>query len=154
MLTLSQGTPSYDGSEQDQSSIAAWISINSFAARILGASLQTWINFAIWSLRPALEEKEATKPSERDGLLTTSAEWIEHAGKTLFELGAQDQTLDAMETRALRPGSLFESQKSGLSTERWVFWRERLGILGENASTEELKERTKKVVKLMKEIEG
>lgn len=154
MLTGPPGTPSYDGSEKDATSISEWVSINSMAARLHGASIQTWENFAIWSLRPSLEEKEATKQSEKDTLLRTSCEWVENAGKALVEQGRQGRPLDSMEERALRPGALFESTKAGLSPERWSFWRERLAELGPGASTDELKERTQRAVSLMKELEG
>lgn len=144
----------YDGSDSDNAKIQEWISLNSFAARIFGANLQTWVNLAIWEFRSGLEEPPLSSQAAKDTALATACEWITHAGKALHEQGRQVQQLDAMERRALKPGKLFESGEPGLSDERWRFWRERMGVMGAGAGSGGLKERAQKAVERMKELEG
>lgn len=147
-------TPDYDGSEKDQETIQEWISVNSFAARVFGAKLQPWVNFAIWECRSGLEEPPSAKASARDTHLATACEWVKHAGKELYEQGKQVQTLDSMEQRALKAGSLLDGGKPGLSGERFRFWRERIGVLGASAGSGALKEKAQEAVETMKKIEG
>ncbi|KAG5917155.1 hypothetical protein E4U42_007370 [Claviceps africana] len=148
-------TPNFNDSENlDPSSIDEWVSLNSFAARIYGLSLQDWHNFAIWELRFGLEEPIEDRPGVRDAIIATVYEWITHAGKELHRNGTESITLNAMETRALRPGSLFKSDQSGLSVERWNFWRERIGVLGAGAGSGLSKEKAQKALEAMKEIGG
>ncbi|POR35209.1 Putative oxidoreductase [Tolypocladium paradoxum] len=147
-------SPMYDGSDGDNAAIQEWISLNSFAARILGANLQTWVNLAIWEFRSGLEEPPPPSQAAKDTALATACEWITHAGKALHEQGGRVQQLDAMEQRALKPGKLFENGKPGLSDERWRFWRERMGVMGAGAGSGELKERAQRAVERMKELEG
>ncbi|KAM4062967.1 hypothetical protein HRG_010470 [Hirsutella rhossiliensis] len=148
--------PKLNGSDQDNDAIREWISLNSFAARMFGQKLQSWVNLAIWELRAALEEQlpEASPTTAKDASLATACEWIMHAGEALHEQGLQTQSLDDMEKRALKPGKLFSSQTSGLSNERWTFWRERLGEVGAGAGSGELKERAQKAVDKMEGLEG
>jgi hypothetical protein len=146
-------SPDFDGSEQDAATIQEWISLNSFAARIYGASLQSWVNLGIWELRSGLEEPPEDRPNAKDTRIATAYEWIVHAGKELYANGQQVQKLDAMEQRALKPGSLLKMEAAGLSKERWRFWRERMGVLGAGAGSGAAKEKAQKAVDMMKEIE-
>ncbi|KAG6020910.1 hypothetical protein E4U41_002684 [Claviceps citrina] len=147
-------SPDFDGSENDTSSIQEWISLNSFAARLYGLSLQDWHNFAIWELRSGLEETPEDRPNAKDTRIATAYEWIAHAGKQLHRKGTEVNKLDAMETRALKPGNLFKSDQSGLTVERWNFWRGRIGVLGAGAGSGAAKEKAQKTLEKMKEIEG
>ncbi|GAB0135776.1 hypothetical protein EsDP_00004101 [Epichloe bromicola] len=147
-------SPDFDGSDNDTASIQEWVSLNSFAARLYGLSLQDWHNFAIWELRSGLEETPEDRPNAKDTRIATAYEWITHAGEKLHKKGTEVEKLDAMETRALKPGSLFKSDKSGLTTERWNFWRERIGVLGAGAGSGAAKEKAQKALEKMKEIEG
>ncbi|PNY23326.1 Uncharacterized protein TCAP_06734 [Tolypocladium capitatum] len=147
-------SPMYDGSDKDNAAIQEWISLNSFAARILGANLQTWVNLAIWEFRSGLEEPPLSSQAAKETALATACEWVTHAGKALHEQGRRVQQLDAMEQRALKAGTLFEGGKPGLSDERWQFWRERMGVLGAEAGSGELRERAQRAVERMKELEG
>lgn len=147
-------SPDFDGSEKDNATIQEWISINSFAARMYGASLQSWVNLGIWELRSGLEETPEDRPNAKDTRIATASEWIMHAGKELYTQGQQVQKLDAMEQRALKPGSLLKIEQSGLSNERWRFWRERIGVLGAGAGSGAAKEKAQKAMETMKEIEG
>lgn len=147
--------PSFDGTGQDASAVTDWISLTSFAARVLGAELQPWDNFAIWELRTVLEENESTSESVRDAQLATVCEWITHAGKYLYEKGRSAGTpLDDADARSLKTGKLLGDVKPGLSNERWVFWRERLTELGKSGSNDALKDKVNRVVKLMTTLEG
>ncbi|KAG8423719.1 hypothetical protein J3458_000588 [Metarhizium acridum] len=147
-------SPDFDGSEKDNATIQEWISLNSFAARIYGASLQPWVNLGIWELRSGLEEAPEDRPNAKDTRIATAYEWIVHAGKELYANGRQAQQLDAMEQRALKPGSLLKIEASGLSNDRWSFWRERIGVLGAGAGSGVAKEKAQKALETMKEIEG
>ncbi|KJZ78477.1 hypothetical protein HIM_01868 [Hirsutella minnesotensis 3608] len=146
--------PKLDGSEKDEAAVNEWTSLNSFAARMFGQDLQSWVNFAIWEMRAALEEQSPESSTAKDASLATACEWIVHAGKALHEQGRQVQKLDAMEERALKPGKLLDGAKSGLSDERWRFWRERIGALGGGAGSGEMKERVQKAIDKMDELEG
>ncbi|KAK2590956.1 hypothetical protein QQS21_011352 [Conoideocrella luteorostrata] len=147
-------SPDFDASDDDNKTIEEWISLNSFAARLYGASLQDWHNFAIWELRSGLEETPEDRPNAKDTRIATAYEWIVHAGKELHKQGQEVKKLDAMETRALKPGSLFKSDNSGLTNERWNFWKERIGALGGSAGSGAAKEKAQKAVEMMKEIDG
>lgn len=146
--------PSFDGTGQDASAVSEWVSLNSFAARILGVGLQDWDNFAIWELRATLEEADSTSESIKDAQLATACEWITQAGKYLHEKGRKGVTLDDADARSLKTGKLLPDVKPGLSDERWTFWRERLAELSKGASNDALKEKVERVVKLMKTLEG
>lgn len=132
--------------KDDASAVAEWTSLNAFAALLLGNSVQTWHNFAIWELRGALEE-EPRSNAERDGQLQSSSEWILHAGNVLRAKKGMDQ-LDEMEKRMLKGGSKFQGEP-GLSDERWSFWRDRFRELGGQVEDEALKAKIDKVVQKM-----
>ncbi|KHO01789.1 uncharacterized protein MAM_00790 [Metarhizium album ARSEF 1941] len=147
-------SPDFDGSEKDDATVQEWISLNSFAARIYGASLQSWENLGIWELRAGLEETPEDRPNAKDTRIATAYEWIVHAGKELYANGRQAKQLDAMEKRALKTGSLLKIETSGLSNDRWNFWRERLGVLGAGAGSGAAKEKAQRALDKMKEIAG
>ncbi|UNI22578.1 hypothetical protein JDV02_008454 [Purpureocillium takamizusanense] len=146
--------PMFDGSDRDNEAIREWISLNSFAARMFGAKLQSWDNFAIWELRSGLEEPPLSTPSAKETSLATACEWFTHAGEELHRQGrGRGRQLEAMEERALKPGQLFSSGRPGLSDERWRFWRERIGVLAGTAGSGQLKERAQAVLDKMKDLE-
>lgn len=146
-------SPDFDGSETDATTVQEWISLNSFAARLYGTGTQDWVNFAIWELRSGLEEPPENRPNARDTRIATAHEWIVHAGKELFRKSQEVAKLDTMEKTALKPGSLFKSDKSGLSTERWIFWRERIGALGATARSGAAKEQAQKALQAMDDVD-
>lgn len=49
----------------------------------------------------------------------------------------------------LKGGSLFKGGKSGLSDERWAFWKDRFKELGGQVEDQALKEKVDKVVEQM-----
>ena len=123
-----------------------WTSLNSFAARLLGNSTQSWNNFGIWELRSALEEPSRSS-ADRDGHLSSASEWILHAGNVLRAKEGMAE-LDDMEKRMLKGGSLFKGEP-GLSDERWAFWKQRFQELGGQVEDQELKQKIDKVVEKM-----
>lgn len=145
--------PKFDGSDKDAETIAAWISLNSFTARMLGASLQPFTNFAIWGLRSALEEPSSSEPNARDANLEVACEWFTHAGRVLHDKSREAEKLEDADARMLRTGEALEAQP-GFSEQRWTFWREKLSEMSDETSDAALKERVHKVVGTMKGLEG
>lgn len=144
--------PALDGTGQDASAIAEWVSLNSFAARVLGGSLQSWENFAIWELRDSLEEDPASSTA-RDAHLATASQWFIYAGKVLYDLSRNPTELDEASARALTTGKLLDA-KPGFSEERWKFWRQRLAELVKETQSKELKETVDKALDEIKSLEA
>ncbi|KAL7788818.1 hypothetical protein V8C43DRAFT_287180 [Trichoderma afarasin] len=145
-------SPEFDGKPDQATKIAQWLSINSFAARLLGASVSDWTNFAIWELRDGLEEPVSTDEA-RDTHLITASEWITQAGQVLYNETKNSIELDSQTTQALRPGSLVEGTKSGFNEERWSFWKKQLEELSAKASAE-AKKRAEKALEVIKSLEA
>ncbi|KAK5995193.1 hypothetical protein PT974_03591 [Cladobotryum mycophilum] len=146
------GIPEFNGTEQDTLRIAEWISLNSFAARIVGESIQPWTNFGLWELRDGLEQPLSSAIA-KETYLTTTSEWLTHAGKVLHEEGKKVVQLDEHDLRALASGKLFKG-KPGFSDERWNFWRQRLEELSAEAGHGEVVTRTEKAIEVMNGIQG
>ncbi|OAA78933.1 hypothetical protein LEL_02419 [Akanthomyces lecanii RCEF 1005] len=147
--------PEFDGKE-DHASLQKWISLNSFAARILGSRVQSSFNLGLWELRAGLEEKHSSDAS-RDLHLNTASEWLWHAGEELHRLSTAAGTLDQQELDVTKTGSLVEAPAKGPSKDRWTFWKKRLTELSSDlscaAKEEGLKERVDGVVSKMSSIE-
>lgn len=85
---------------------------------------------AIWMMRSGLEEDKlrgspsAAVDSDRD--ILTAAMYIEYAGPLLLEkvLWNPKPELGDEDKRLLKGGPLYAGQ-SGLSSDRWVFWKKR-----------------------------
>lgn len=96
---------------------------------------------------------EPVNDTARDCHLAVVYEWIEHAGKVIYDKGRTSKELDEMEQRALKPGKLFEGE-SGFTEKRWQFWQQRLEEeLGKGISNE-VKAKVQKAVEKMKSLEG
>lgn len=149
---LLSGSPEFDNKPDQATKIAQWLSLNSFAARLLGASVSSWTNFAIWELRGGLEEPLSTDEA-RDTHLITASEWITQAGQVLYNETKNSIELDSQATQALSPGSLIEGTKSGFNEERWNFWKKRLEELSADASAE-AKKRAEKALEVIKSLEA
>ncbi|KAM3481519.1 hypothetical protein MY8738_004458 [Beauveria namnaoensis] len=147
--------PELDGKE-DHAAVQKWISLNSFAARLLGHRIQSSFNLGLWELRAGLEEKHPSEAS-RDLHLNTASEWLWHAGDELHRLSTAANTLNQQELDITKTGSLVEVPGKGPSKDRWVFWKKRLGELSSElscaAKEEGLKERVDGVVKKMSTLE-
>ncbi|KAL6806617.1 hypothetical protein GGI42DRAFT_352419 [Trichoderma sp. SZMC 28013] len=146
------GSPEFDNKPDQATKIAQWLSLNSFAARLLSASVQDWTNFAIWELRDGLEEPPSTDEA-RDTHLITASEWFTQAGQVLYNETKNSVELDSQATRALSPGSLIEGTNSGFNEERWIFWKKRLEELSADASAE-AKKRVEKALEVIKVLEA
>ncbi|OAA70235.1 hypothetical protein ISF_02209 [Cordyceps fumosorosea ARSEF 2679] len=146
--------PELDGTE-DHASLQKWISLNSFAARILGHKIQSSFNLGLWELRAGLEEKHPSDAS-RDLHLNTTSEWLWHAGNELYRL-SYNGTLSQGDVDMTKTGSLVAVPTKGLSKDRWTFWKKRLGELSSEmscaAKEEGLKERVDGVIQKMSTIE-
>lgn len=147
--------PTYDGSDKDKAAIKSWITLNSFAARLLGSSTATWSNFAIWALRSALEhEPDSSSSATQSTHIAIAHEWIAHAGELLYKTSREGQELSKVDQRALAAGKLFGGEP-GLNGKRWTFWREKLERLAQDGSgNAETKDKARKVAEEMKTIEG
>ncbi|KAL7955514.1 hypothetical protein V8C34DRAFT_244496 [Trichoderma compactum] len=145
-------SPEFDNKPDQATKIAQWLSLNSFAARLLSASVQDWTNFAIWELRDGLEEPLSTDEA-RDTHLVTASEWFTQAGQVLYDETKNSIELDSQATRALSPGSLIEGTKSGFNEKRWSFWKKRLEELSADASAE-AKKRVEKALEVIKGLEA
>lgn len=148
--------PEFDGSET-HAAIQKWISLNSFAARILGSKLQESFNLGVWELRDGLEEKHPSEAA-RDTHLSTASEWLLHAGEELHRFSsAAAGSLNDWEVSVTSTGSLVPAPSKGPSLTRWSFWKTRLGELSQEmsheAKEEGLKERVDGVVAKMDLIE-
>ncbi|KAF7547358.1 hypothetical protein G7046_g9030 [Stylonectria norvegica] len=126
-----------------------WINYCSFTARLHAASIHDFTNLILWELRAALEEPLAADKS--DAALAAACEWILHAGRALYDQVRTAKELSEHEQRSLRTGSLIDASP-GLSLTRWVFWRDRLELLGRDAG-EGLKGKMEEAVRVMKELE-
>ena len=147
----SKVTPKFDNSSEDNAAIESWLNLNSFAARLLGASITSWDNFAIWALREGLEDEPKNEVA-RDAHVAVAHEWIIHAGRVLNEKAREPEDLDDAGKRALRPGKLFRGE-SGLNAERWQFWGERLETLGKEAVGKEgVKDKALKAAETIKSL--
>lgn len=147
MLIMSQVNPIANDSS-DEKERSAWISINSFIARLHGALVITSTNYAIWSLRSALEER-LDAAWQIQCAVSTAHEWIVHAGPTLYKVSQSPEKLDEAAQRSLRGGELTKAGP-GLSIERWAFWKARLEELGRGEGGE----KAEGVVGEMIETEG
>ncbi|KAL6803835.1 hypothetical protein J3E68DRAFT_391653 [Trichoderma sp. SZMC 28012] len=145
-------SPEFVGKPDQAAKIAQWLSLNSFAARLLSASVSSWTNFAVWELRDGLEEPLSTDEA-RDTHLITASEWITQAGQVLYKETKNSVELDSQATQVLSPGSLIKGTKSGFNEERWSFWKQRLEELSASARAE-AKRRTEKALEVIKSLEA
>ncbi|KAL7907126.1 hypothetical protein GGI35DRAFT_481683 [Trichoderma velutinum] len=145
-------SPEFNNKPDQATKIAQWLSLNSFAARLLSASVQSWTNFAIWELRDGLEEPLSTDEA-RDTYLITASEWITQAGQVLYDETKNSTQLESQAAQSLRPGSLIEGTESGFNEERWGLWKKRLEELSANAGAE-AKKRAEKALEVIKNLEA
>ncbi|KAM0466043.1 hypothetical protein ACHAPV_000996 [Trichoderma viride] len=146
------GTPNYDNSPEDATKIAQWKSLNSFAARLLGSSVESWTNFALWELRDGLEEPLESQQA-KDTHLITASEWITHAGKVLYDEGRKGVPVDKDDVQSLSTGSLLKGEASGFSEARWSFWKKKIQELSVGAGAD-AKTRAEKALEVIKSLEA
>jgi hypothetical protein len=154
--------PAYDGSERDKDILEAWLSLNSFSARLHGAQVYDVTTLAIFALRPALEDKPPSNVSGQakinaaEARVALACEWFENAGTQLYDAmrTGQDGGLDEATKSKLRVGELADGVPPGLSVERWKFWTGRVEELATEVGNEELRTRADKTVESMKNMES
>ncbi|KAK1145129.1 hypothetical protein N8T08_004562 [Aspergillus melleus] len=123
-----------------------WVSLNAFAARLLNLESVTWDNFGLWTMRDILEN-EISGPELENGIETVAV-WIKYAGKLIYEAS---KAIEQPEERMFQPGPLY-SGPSKYCPERWVFWKDRLGIIGVQGG--ETANRAQETKRIMEEFEG
>ncbi|KAH8432068.1 DUF3632 domain-containing protein [Aspergillus melleus] len=123
-----------------------WVSLNAFAARLLNLESVTWDNFGLWTMRDILEN-EISGPELENGIETVAV-WIKYAGKLIYETS---KASEQPEVRMFQPGPLY-SGPSKYCPERWVFWKDRLGIIGVQGG--ETASRAQETKRIMEEFEG
>lgn len=124
-------SPTYHNPSPAPEAAQQWINLNSFAARLLNLDGLTWNYYAIWSLRSALEEP--SEGSKLDCDVAAAAQWIAHSGPLLSKLVRENP--HGEDDRALAPGKLYKG-KGGWCPERWQFWKQRLGEIGEQSGAD------------------
>ncbi|KAG2420008.1 hypothetical protein HFD88_004805 [Aspergillus terreus] len=136
-------SPTLVSDNPSEEEMAAWVNLNAFAARLFALDSISWPNFAVWTLRAALEEEISGHKVECD--VKAAAQWIVRCGSTIFR-----HTATAIETKSFRGGSLY-SGPSCISMERWTFWKQRFGEI--SASEESLSETCLMAKNVMENIE-
>ena len=113
-----------------------WLNLNSFAAGLLRTGAVSWVNFAIWQLRTALELKG---PFVENRLLVAT-EWVLLAGDKIRHFlrapvvppGIQYDHRNSLDiTSSLATGDLAAAAiLPALSVSRWRFWMGRFDGAG------------------------
>ncbi|OCK80675.1 hypothetical protein K432DRAFT_381990 [Lepidopterella palustris CBS 459.81] len=142
--------------------IHAWTNVNAFVARLTREGLADFWLYAIWAMRPALEEKHsdyevahkrATAAVNMDALVPAAAVWVLVAGRELWEKREDLTRTNKNEGDPAKGGEMWKG-KSEFSRERWAFWRRRFGEEAENGElSEETRRIAKEAAERMEEIE-
>ena len=119
--------PPWDRADQSETR-RRWKNLNAFAARLTTAKCQDFLNFGLWSLRDALEQKQ-TDILSLDGHAPAAAQWMLHAGQAIFECEEEIKP-SATGGDPYRPGELW-SGKHGFCRKRWEFWKQRFAWVAE-----------------------
>lgn len=159
VLIQTFAAPISNGAEPTPESAQQWISLNSYAARLLEIRFGYWTHLAVWTLKTALEQPpKAYKPS-LNCAVAAAAEWIIHSGYFIFgrltELGKDGKSGEGRgeedESIGVGVGPLFGG-KAGLTMERWHFWKQRFGEVRKLLDAQAKKQATKAQMR-MNEIE-
>lgn len=129
----------------------AWVNFHAFAARLMAAGVIDLTTHALWMMRDALEEELEAGSKEANREVLTAAVWIEYAGSILFEkvLWNPSPTLGEEDERLLRAGPRYKGGP-GLSSDRWLFWKNRLEEVAEKKEvTDDAKDAAIRAAKLM-----
>ncbi|KAH0559380.1 hypothetical protein GP486_004104 [Trichoglossum hirsutum] len=127
-----------------------YINWNSFAARMHSTGLVDWEIYGLWAFRDALENTISGKPVV-NCYVTAATEWVAHGGKALFRCFS-DGPLDDETVHLTGNGHLYWG-RTGLSLERWRFWKRRFQEIGERVD-EDVKRKAIAAIGKMNEIEG
>lgn len=159
VLIQNFAAPISNGAEPTPCSAQQWISLNSYAARLLGLRLGHWTHLAVWTLMTALEQPPKVYRSSLNCAVAAAAEWIIHSGYFIFEriteLGTDGRSGERRgegdESSRVSVGPLFKG-KAGLTMERWHFWKQRFGEVRKLLDAQAKKKAIKAQMK-MKKIE-
>lgn len=121
--------------EDDVQTPDEWLNLNSFNARLFGAGVTRWYNFAIWQLREGLEDVLGPDPHENDCKIAVASEWIIQAGPNLLRETLLNEDISEEEKSAYCGGKLWTGLP-GLSLERWRFWKHRLAEVKSSVETQ------------------
>ncbi|KAM5456377.1 hypothetical protein MaudCBS49596_001400 [Microsporum audouinii] len=111
-------------------------------ARLLNLDQIFWSNFAVWSLRSALEEPPAANAESHRCNVEAAAQWMVYSGPYLLKEANEDPAREAEEQEAakteaqpnrgqpLAAGKLYKG-KARLCTERWQFWKQQFGDISQ-----------------------
>ncbi|KAK6065595.1 hypothetical protein SCUP234_12483 [Seiridium cupressi] len=136
-------------SENAAETLGSWININAFLARLGGTGVHSTLDFAIWSLRQALENEESTgAPTLLDCHIQAAAQYVEYEGHILRQRLSLGWKPREAEAQMFKGGALFDGEP-GLSDERWKFWISRFRELADQTTTDEAKSAALRAAKLL-----
>ncbi|EEQ34009.1 conserved hypothetical protein [Microsporum canis CBS 113480] len=94
------GPPS--GNAHSSNDAQRWVNQNAFAARLLNLDQIFWSNFAVWSLRSALEEPPAANAESHRCNVEAAAQWMVYSGPYLLKEANEDPAREAEEQEAAK----------------------------------------------------
>jgi hypothetical protein len=143
--------PCFEEDEEERTyTLAQWLNINSFAARLYGCGLGPSRNFGLWQLRDALEE-ERPPGHDANTAISVASEWIVHAGQAITWRCLQSEPMEEWTLRSERAGSLYAGLP-GFNLDSWRYWKRRLAELRGSVS-DRTKRRIDEGVKAMIDLE-
>lgn len=124
----------------DQEFPSRYINFHAFAAHIdERRTLSTDPTWAIWAQREAHETPHDTVHDSGTGThVLAAAQWILWYGRTLFQQVLCPADVASDDLRDWKPGPLYDG-KSGLSLERWRFWRDGFDAVASGRTKEDVK---------------
>lgn len=141
--------------------VHAWTNTNAFFARITAAGVKGYWNCGIWALRDTLEDepKGDQKGSEQqylDATLPAVAMWIYFAGEEAYRYICENDPDPEKRYNVNEPfPSLGWQEPEVWTMARWVFWREKFGVMAERKDlAEETRDFAADAARFMGEIEA
>lgn len=109
-----------------------WQNLNAFAARCTAAQTLDLKIYGLWTLRDALESESSHCPSSHDiqfldVVVPAAAQWVLHAGKTIFNSNDEVQEDEIQPSHGLDSPTTVNlwKGKSGFCMGRWTLWKTR-----------------------------
>ncbi|KAJ9654992.1 hypothetical protein H2198_006037 [Neophaeococcomyces mojaviensis] len=148
-------------SSKDAYSPEAWMNLNSFLALLTSKHTPPppcfdFFLYAIWCLRDALETSQ--NPETTNAIIPAAAAWIDVPGSgTMIYNSTRKWQPDAKTGAPARTGPLWEEggtpREHGFSKERWLFWQQRFGQVGDDKNlSQDARDTARSTVVKMKEI--
>jgi hypothetical protein len=133
--------PTCDGEDFTQETVQAWININSFSARCMGAGITGPYDLVIYALRDAFEENLAIEEEfqKAECKIRVACEWLTHSAVPLLwwareNIGLVEVAEDS--TQWFPGGPLYQGPPC-VCLRRWGFWQSQLQDLGKNSALSE-----------------